>query len=77
MTVPPEKSVALYILLCIVLPGAGELYIGAPGGWSTIAVILLSFPLIFAFGLGLFLLALIWLGSIVRCAVVVWRTLRQ
>jgi TM2 domain-containing membrane protein YozV len=64
-----EKSLALYALLNFVLPGAGEIYLGPATrrqGLLTFALLALCIPLIFVFGLGLFLAAFVWFTTQTR-----------
>lgn len=52
-----------------VLPGASEMYLGGPfvkQGFLRLATFLACVPLIFAFGLGLFLLPFFWLMSVIN-----------
>ena len=63
--IPAGKSKVIYALLGLVMPGTHELYLGHKRGWYRLSAFLLSFPLIFAFGLGLFLLAFLWFMTLV------------
>ena len=63
----PRRSRARFVLGNLLLPGAGDLYLGPATrrrGRARLAAVAAAMPLVFAFGLGLVLLALLWLASL-------------
>lgn len=74
------KRILVFLIIGILIPGMGEIYLGDPykkAGLARLGSFILSFPLIFAFGLGLFLIAFIWISNFISVILTVIRSVGQ
>lgn len=80
LDIRPPKKIWIFFGIGILVPGFGELYLGdahRAQGLLKLVTVLLCFPLIFAWGLGLFLLAYLWIANLFTISVTSLRALFQ